>query len=120
MVEKTLPVSEVWLWLEHLQTVDTNRKRGATKAALAKKKVESIEATHSLEPETSVYKCGVCQAVFQEETEEEELWVGCESCARWFHAVCVNIDLQCVVFFVSFVCKSLLIPTRWRRFAPIY
>ena len=94
VAEKTLlPVSEIWLWLEHLQTVDTNQKRGATKAALARKKGESIEATHVLEPET---KCGVCQAVFQEETEEEELWVGCESCVKWFHAVCVNIDLQCV------------------------
>ena len=63
--------------------------------------------TNTLEAQASeVCKCGVCQAVFQEETEEEELWVGCEACVRWFHAVCVNIDIQCVPekFFCPF-CK---------------
>ena len=80
--QKTLlPVAEVELWLEHLKTVETNCKRGATKAAHARKQRET-----TLNLEAHVYKCGVCQ--------EEELWVGCESCVRWFHAV------QCVQKFV--------------------
>ena len=98
MARKTLlPVSEVQLWLEHLQTVHTNCKRGATKAAPRRKQ----EAT------SQGYKCGVCQALFSEETEEEEVWIGCESCDGWFHSVCVNIDLQCVPdnFFCRF-CKK--------------
>ena len=34
IAKKTLlPVSEVTIWLDHLKTVDMNRKRGATKAA---------------------------------------------------------------------------------------
>lgn len=96
--ETLLPITEVQLWLEHLNTIFVNRKRGATKAALSRKQRSRGEVNaHTQEAETrEVYRCGVCKAVFQEETEEEELWVGCESCDRWFHAVCVNIDLQSV------------------------
>ena len=90
MARKTLlPVSEVQLWLEHLHTVHTNRKRGATKAALTRKQETTPQVRQ-------VYKCGVCQALYLEETEEEEVWIGCELCDQWFHSVCVNIDLQCV------------------------
>ena len=93
MARKTLlPVSEVQIWLEHLQTVHTNTKRGATKAALTRKQETAPQVKQ-------VYKCGVCQALYLEETEEEKLWklwIRCKLCDRWFHSVCVNVDLLCV------------------------
>ena len=72
----------------------------SAKAALSRKQKASKE-TQEARPQ--IYRCGVCHAMFEEETQEEELWVGCEYCDGWFHAVCVNIDLQCVP--EEFVCQ---------------
>ena len=97
--EMLLPVSEVALWLEHLQGVVTNQKQGVAKAALSRKQKASKASKASKETQETrpqIYRCGVCHAMFEVETQEEELWVGCEYCDGWFHAVCVNIDLQCV------------------------
>ena len=77
VAEKTLlPVSEVWLWLEHLQTVDTNRKRGATKAALARKKGESVEATHALEPETMFINVECVKQCFKKRLKRKSCGLG--------------------------------------------
>ena len=39
VAKKTLlPINEVLLWLDHLKTVDDNRKRGAAKAALTRQR----------------------------------------------------------------------------------
>ena len=76
-----LPVEEVRLWLDHLETVSTNRKKGAEKAAETRRKKKSA----------SVCLCGVCGIAYEEETEQEEQWIGCDGCDHWFHWTCVNI-----------------------------
>ena len=98
-----LPTSEVRIRLDHLKTVELNRKRGASRAAMTRrikegdqdKSQRSCQQSHIQRQQDTqeTYRCGVCAAVFKEETDEEEVWVGCDQCARWFHAVCVNIDL---------------------------
>ena len=88
-----LPVHEVKIWLEHLSTVDTNRRRGAAKAAETRRKklpAQSVNVQESSEPATY---CGICGALF-EDTEESEYWIGCESCVEWFHGECVNITKE--------------------------
>ena len=32
--------------------------------------------------------CGVCMEEWSDETNEEQLWIKCESCNSWFHAAC--------------------------------
>lgn len=88
-----LPLNEVCMWLEHLRTVDENRKRGAAKAAeTRRRKRESQQAKKSAEVTESsdIYYCGSCEGVFGE-SNEEEYWIGCETCDTWYHGECVNI-----------------------------
>ena len=78
------------MWLEHLKTVTSNRKRGAEKGAKTrrdkiKRKDESIQL------ESELYYCGICNGAYQEETEHVEKWIGCDKCEAWFHWSCVNI-----------------------------
>lgn len=54
-----LPEQEVKFWIEHLETVSRNRKRGAVKAA-ATRQAKQVEK----------YFCGVCSRQYTEETEE--------------------------------------------------
>ena len=50
--------------------------------------------------------CGMCGGVYEEETEEEELWISCDICFRWFHGVCVDIGFSSVPeTFVCYQCK---------------
>ena len=81
-----LSVNDVNIWISHLKKVQRNRKEGAAKAA----------KTHCKSRQTvqEQYKCGVCQAVFEEETEESEMWIGCEECDTWFHWTCVGITIE--------------------------
>ena len=81
-----LPVCEVKIWLDHLCAVDTNRKRGAAKAAETRRnKLQKSRTSDSVN-----CRCGICNAIFGD-SEETEYWIGCEKCDNWFHGVCVNI-----------------------------
>ena len=90
-----LAVSEVRMWLDHLKTVDTNRKRGAAKAAdTRRRKRESRQiTTASQESSTAAasdYYCGICGAEYGV-SDEPEFWIGCDKCDAWFHGDCVSI-----------------------------
>lgn len=92
-----LPVNEVKIWLDHLMTVHENRKRGAAKAAETRRqrrkdKPEAPTPTHTDTCE-SEYQCGECHAVYQDFTDTEEQWIGCESCDSWYHFSCVGITV---------------------------
>ena len=65
--------------------VQRNRKEDAAKAAKTRHK--------SRQTVQEQYKCGVCQAVF-EETEESGMWIGCEECDTWFHWTRVGITIE--------------------------
>ena len=90
---------ECKMWLGHLKTVHMNRKRGAAKAAQSRKKKQA----QGQDPEEECL-CGVCGVAYESETEEEELWIGCDSCTQWFHATTRQL---CVLFLSSVVCVSL-------------
>lgn len=40
-----------------------------------------------------VYFCGVCEEVYEDETEELQNWIGCDNCESWFHWHIVSILL---------------------------
>ena len=82
--ETLLSVNEVQLWMQHLKTVDDNRKRGAAKAARTRQNKKNQTATY----------CGVCEGLFEECTDEVEYWICCDKCNTWFHGDCVNITAE--------------------------
>ena len=79
-----LSPQEVGMWLEHLQTIEDNRRRGAKKAAETRKKKMS-NSSHD------VYYCGVCHEQFVEYADEEQNWIACDRCQHWFHFICVGV-----------------------------
>ena len=111
IAEKTLlPPVEVRMWLEHLQQVDLNRRRGAAKAAETRHRRAANTTASSADPNPTlqanvnpepipgpaaetedIYYCGYCGGQYEEETEECEFWIACEACDCWFHGVCVGI-----------------------------
>ena len=57
--------------------------------------------------EDEVVLCGVSLEEWKEETEEEEIWIGCERCKDWFHAACIDIDPNNET---NYVCESCITP----------
>ena len=97
-----LPTNECEIWLQHLQTVVENRRRGARKAAETRKKKKESLTKQSVPQSTSRHQstqakedkdcfCGVCGRSYEEETEEPEVWIECELCSKWFHCSCENL-----------------------------
>lgn len=78
-----LSPKEVRMWLDHLQTIRDNRRRGARKAAETRKKKSSSSY--------DVYYCGVCHEQYVEYTDQEQSWIECDHCEKWFHFICVGI-----------------------------
>lgn len=120
---------EVLLWIEHLQTIDRNMKRGAAKAAESRKSKGNqrkctSSSVSSKQPddneqgdnhhdnqhnngekqvgdEQEYYYCGICEGLYGE--GEGEYWIGCDGCLGWFHGDCVAITPEIEpeqVFFV--------------------
>ena len=80
-----LSVDDVKIWFEHLQTVEENRRRGATKAAATRR---AKQTRYARETEAESVLCGVCEKECEEETVEPELWIACDHCNQWFHCTC--------------------------------
>ena len=94
-----LPPDEVSFWIEHLQQIQKNRKRGAVKAAATRrlKKQATLQAaesggvTENSTPE-AVF-CSVCGDLYEDLTDEVENWIGCDNCTAWFHFGCAGITV---------------------------
>lgn len=88
-----LPVDEVLMWLNHLKTVQDNRAKGAKKAAATRKRKKANEDTER-NTEDICHTCGLDEPphVHNDELDIEILWIGCDTCAKWFHALCVNVN----------------------------
>ena len=99
VAKKTLlPVNEVILWFDHLKTVQTNRKRGAQKAAATRRLKKQTASTS-----TSRYFCS-CGEEYLDFTDEVEQWIGCDNCNQWYHCECVNVAPSSIPD--SFVCPN--------------
>lgn len=77
-----LPVDEVKIWLDHLMSIRENRRKGAIKAAETRKKSRNTSVPAEATRESD-YQCGVCHALYQDFTDTEEQWIGCEACDSW-------------------------------------
>ena len=84
-----LSVDDVKIWISHLTKVQRNGKKGAAKAAETRRK-----SRNAAQDDRQQYKCGVCHVTFEEETEETEMWIGCEECDSWYHWTCVGITVE--------------------------
>ena len=112
-----LPPTEVKIWFDHLLQIQKTRKTGAEKAAATRcRKQEQPRADNARaaergrpdhqdsEQDNTVTFCGVCCEVYAEVTDEPEDWIQCDSCLKWFHFECANIDPKSVP--EQFVCDS--------------
>ena len=123
-----LSVDEVSWWVDHLIQVSRNRKEGARKAAATRqrKKQEHAQSSASvssqcLQPPSQPApvreesacstgsdeecRCGVCDLLFMEETQEVETWIVCEAmCNTWFHIHCVGLDIDTIPN--CFICSN--------------
>ena len=84
---------------------EKNRKRRREKETLQKSHTSKRQKKSRIEDE--VVLCGVCLEEWKEETEEEEIWIGCERCKDWFHAACIDIDPNNET---DYVCESCITP----------
>ena len=83
-----LSIDDVKIWFEHLQTIEENRHRGATKAA-ATRRAKHTQSAQQTESQAVLY--GVCGKEYKEETVEPELWIACDICNQWFHCTCEGL-----------------------------
>ena len=70
------------MWFDHLKTIQDNRKRGAEKAAMTRR-LKKAKEKH--------FFC-ICGEEYLDLTDEVQNWIGCDSCANWFHFDCVGVD----------------------------
>ena len=84
-----LPVEEVNIWINHLQTVAENRKKGSQKASKTRRAKRFIEnVTMGNVPNTDQGDdeddhCGMCGILYEDETDEIEQWIACDKCSIW-------------------------------------
>ena len=100
--EVLLSYEEVKMWFDHLSNIHENRKRGVEKAARTRKaksksqsktvraKSKKQQPTEQLVTTQPKEVCSSCLA--EEPPGEEDIdWIACDSCADWFHAICVGL-----------------------------
>ena len=80
------------MWFNHLETVQENRAKGAKKAAATRKKKKAADR---VEKANQRNMCHVCEQDEPPDNGDEigtksVLWIGCDTCLRWFHVVCVS------------------------------
>jgi len=95
---RTLLPVEVNMWVKHSETVTENRKRGSKRAAATRKVQQQLTETgnckgHNDDDGTINDEgyCGVCEIIYEEETDEIEKWIACDVCGMWYHWECTSI-----------------------------
>ena len=85
-----LPVEEIQLWLEHLQCVADNRRRGAVKAAQTRhsKKQAAKKSNRGREQVEDEYHCATCNRKYEEQMTDVDFWILCDQCNRWYCCSC--------------------------------
>ena len=81
-----LSCKEVNMWIAHLQEIRENRKRGAVKAAATRRSRSSQRNKKDTE-----YFCGTCGVQYEDEMDNVEFWVCCDSCGRWYCCNCEGL-----------------------------
>lgn len=83
------------MWLEHLKTIDANRKQGAIKAAETRRRKQKgnkqsenflrqteADVAQTADADDGVqYFCGLCDAMYGN-TDEVEYWICCDGCEQ--------------------------------------
>ena len=70
---------------------------------------QQVESAQERQPEPTEDQeqdefCGKCGGVYEAETEEEELWIACDVCTKWFHAICIGVNCDSVP--ENFICHD--------------
>ena len=92
------------IWLDHLNTVLCNRKRGAAKAALTRQKKKSshdqsqnstdntsgiLSPAATVETMEDMHHCAGCGLEYSESTAP--FWIACDTCDKWYCSVCEGL-----------------------------
>lgn len=91
-----MPTTEVSFWIEHLQQVQKNRRRGVAKAAATRRRKRQQTCTYeypTAESSTSVC-CAVRGELYEDYTDEVEKWIGCDGCFKWLHYNSAGITVE--------------------------
>ena len=119
-----LTPEDTQMWMDHLDTVVRNRKRGALKAAETHRNkrltqiVDRSKCADHTTTEDSVtnrdgttkstdnttYFRGSCGKLYVEETQEVEIWIGCDLCSRWYCGKCEGLLVEPET--VHYFCKN--------------
>ncbi|XP_044176980.1 lysine-specific demethylase 5B-B-like [Acropora millepora] len=73
------------MWFEHLQSVQQNRKRGASKAAKTRKQRRLPKRRENQSSEV----CQIFKSEDPDDDQEEIVWIQCDTCNLWYHQTCV-------------------------------
>ena len=87
------------IWLNHLETIVQNRKRGAAKAALTRKKKSSVNS----ESESETF-CGVCKVEYSK--SKSKFWIFCDLCELWYCSLCEHLSSEPESD--TYICKKML------------
>ena len=74
--------------------------------------MQSVPSTTSA---GSNYHCGKCGKEFTDETDEPELWIGCDMCDRWYCSTCEGLTHYYGVLSVSKIGGYLRNLMRYRK-----
>ena len=87
-----ISMSDVKFWMQHLDTIHENCKKGVQKALETRQKKKGACRRNVKETQQiSEWRCGVCDHLYNDKTEEEEVWIECSQCQLWYHVGCVHL-----------------------------
>jgi hypothetical protein len=95
-----LTPEDIRMWFQHLQIVETNRKKGAKKAAATRKGKARNKELRKKTTDREVLRdsdddeiCNLCYSFNPPNVVYENYeWVACDSCALWYHTCCIKLE----------------------------
>lgn len=95
--ETLLSCDEFRLWINHLNEVITNQRRGRAKAAITRQRKKNstchradVSRKDNALQKQDAYNCSACGVAYAE--DKGECWITCDSCSNWYCASCENLD----------------------------
>ncbi len=83
-----------------------DEKKRKTEVHVKREQIRKSKRPRKVRDVDNFDMCDICMEVWEEETEQEELWIMCESCCAWYHAKCVGYEPTSEEIDTQYTCQS--------------
>ena len=78
-------------------------------SSIFKTKRQEAKAAADAAAAAAADACAVCEKLYGDDPEKDDLWIACDRCNRWYHGACVDLTQVIVITTIIIIIVTIII-----------